>query len=93
MEQVDDLVLALAVEVAGRLVGQEQAGVVGERSRDGDALALADGELAGPVAAPVGEADLVDRVARLARVRSRGGQGPSNIGIWMFSSAVSVGIR
>ena len=30
MQQVDDLVLALAIEVAGRLVGQEQVRVVGE---------------------------------------------------------------
>ena len=30
MEQVDDLVLALAVEIASWLIGQEQAGVVSE---------------------------------------------------------------
>ncbi len=53
MQQVNDLVLALAIEIAGRLVGQEQAWVVGQCPRDRDPLALADGELAGVMSPPM----------------------------------------
>ena len=37
------------VEIAGRLVGQEDARRVGDRARDGDALLLAAGQLGRPV--------------------------------------------
>src|SRR5262245_17908885 len=37
------------VEISGRLVGQEDAGLVDQRPRDGDALALAARQLVGPV--------------------------------------------
>jgi hypothetical protein len=37
----------VVVEVAGRLVGQQQRGPVHQRARDGHALLLAAGELAG----------------------------------------------
>ena len=93
MEQLDDLVLALAVEVAGRLVGQEQARVVGERPRDRDRAGAGrrragrDGDTA------VGEARLPRSGARRARFARAATRVPSNIGIWMFSSAVNVGIR
>ena len=39
----------LAVEVAGGLVGEEEARRVAEGARDGDALLLAAGELVGKV--------------------------------------------
>ena len=44
-QQLDDLAAGLAVEVAGRLVGEEERRIVGERARDGDALLLAAREL------------------------------------------------
>ena len=71
----------LGVEVAGRLVGQQQRRVVDERARDRDALLLAAGELVGEVVQLRGEAgeaqdvrhlgaDLVARAAGdLQRVR------------------------
>ena len=44
-QQVDDVAAGRAVEVAGRLVGQQDRRVVGERARDRDALLLAAREL------------------------------------------------
>ena len=46
LEQVEDLAGGGAVEVAGRLVGDEQVGVGDDRPGDGHALFLAAGELA-----------------------------------------------
>ena len=41
-----DLVAGLGVEAAGGLVGEDQRGLVGQRTRDGDPLALPAAELA-----------------------------------------------
>ena len=49
----------LGVEVAGRLVGEDQLGVADQGAGDGDALLLAARELARPVLGAVGDADLV----------------------------------
>ena len=62
--QVDDLGRALAVEVAGRLVGPDDRRVVDQRPRDRDALALAARELVREV---VGAAREVDEAERLER--------------------------
>ncbi len=43
LEQRHDFGAGLGVEIAGRLVGQQDGRVVDERARDGDALALAAG--------------------------------------------------
>ena len=55
-EQPQDLVGALAVEVAGRLVGDDQVGVGDDRPGDRDALLLTAGELAGVMVLPPFEA-------------------------------------
>ena len=52
------------VEIAGRLVGEQQARRVDQRARDGDALLLAAGELARRVALAIAEADEFQRSAR-----------------------------
>ena len=49
--------LVWRVEVAGRLVGEEQRRLVHQRAGDGDALLLAAGELARQVVLAVGQAD------------------------------------
>ena len=49
-EQRHDLGAGLRVEVAGRLVGEQDRRVVHERARDGHALALAARQLVRPVA-------------------------------------------
>src|SRR6185295_2520910 len=56
-EEGDDLLAGLAVEVAGGLIGEEDGGAVDEGASDGDALALAAGELIGLVMHAVAEAD------------------------------------
>ena len=61
VQEVNDLILALAVQVAGRLVSQQEGWVVGERASDRDPLALADGKLSGTMCATVGEADFLDQ--------------------------------
>ena len=61
-----DLLCVLGVEVAGRLVGPDDRGVVDERSCDRDALALAARQLVGHVPRPVGKPD------ELERLRARG---------------------
>ena len=45
VEQLEDLLAGLAVERAGRLVGQQDQRVVDQRPRDADALLLPAGEL------------------------------------------------
>ena len=49
VEQLHDPDRGLGIEVAGRLVGQQQRRVVDERARHRDALLLAAGELVGEV--------------------------------------------
>src|SRR5688500_49887 len=61
-ENVHDVGAGRAVEVARRLVGEQDAGPVHQRARDGDALALAARELVGTVAHPVPEAHALERV-------------------------------
>ena len=61
-EQPHDFDAGLRVEVAGRLVGEQDRRVVDERARDGDALALAARELVRPVVIAVAQLDLVERL-------------------------------
>ena len=49
VEEGHDLVAGLGVEVAGGFVGEDDGGVVDKGAGDGDALALAAGELVGLV--------------------------------------------
>ena len=53
-----------AVEVARGLVGEDEAGAVHERARDGDALLLAAGELRRAVAEPLAEPELFEQRSR-----------------------------
>ena len=52
------------VELAGRLVGEEHGGPVGERASDGDALHLTAGELRGAVPGAVGQPHVGEQLAR-----------------------------
>ena len=60
------------VEVAGRLVGEDQLGLADQRAGDGDALLLATRQLGRAVLGAVGDADLVEHLvdARLALARA-----------------------
>ena len=68
-EELEHLVAALGVERAGRLVGEEQRRLVGERTGDREPLALPAGEHAGRFLRLVGEAEEVEEVAG-ARLRA-----------------------
>src|SRR5687768_6571431 len=56
-EQVEDVGGGFPVEVAGRIVGDEQRRIRDEGAGDGDALFLAAGKLGGGVVAAIGKAD------------------------------------
>ena len=73
-----DLALVRRVEIAGRLVGQQDRGVVDQRARDRHALLLAARELARMVGLAPGQAERAQRrvgalgaALRLARVEQR----------------------
>ena len=74
LEQLHDLLAGRRVEVAGRLVGEEDAGIVDERPGDRHALALAARQLVGPVIHAVAQPDALERAGRLraAGLRRRG---------------------
>ena len=56
----EDLAAGAAVEVPGRLVGEDHGGARGQRPGHGDALLLAAGELARAVLEALGQADGLD---------------------------------
>ena len=60
-EGVQDALAGHVIEVAGRLVAEQDPGVVGERPRDCDALLLAAGEPGGPVPGARRKADTGDQ--------------------------------
>ncbi len=91
-ERFRDGVPGLGVELAGRLVGDEEGGAVGEGPGDGDPLLPAAGEFTGPLCGVVGEADegqqQFDALLALARVARRS---RSRSGTPTFSAAVRIG--
>ena len=60
VEERHDLVAGLGVEVSGRLVRQDDGGIVDQGASDGDALALAAGEFVGFVQHARAEADALE---------------------------------
>ena len=76
LSSFEDLRLHGDVERGGRLVGDQQVGLVGERHRDHHALALAAGQLVRIACEPrlrIGNADLVEQFED-ARARRRAGK-------------------
>jgi hypothetical protein len=61
-QQLEHVGAGPGVEVAGRLVGEDDGRFGDEGTGDGDALLLAAGELGGPVGAAIAEADGVDQL-------------------------------
>ena len=81
------------VEVAGRLVGQQDLGVVGERADDRDALLLAAREPRRAVPRRSAEADPVEQLRRLAARAAARGTPAIICGSMTFSSAENSGSR
>ena len=72
-QQVNDLLAGLDIEIARRLVGQQQARRVHERTGDGDALLLAPGQLRRVVLFAIGETDtLQHRPGKITRIITTG---------------------
>ena len=61
LEQVHHRFAVLRVEVAGRLVGEQDRRLAAHGAGDGDALLLTAGELAGQVLGAVRHADALER--------------------------------
>src|SRR5215218_5396097 len=78
-DEEHDPLPCLGVELAGRLVGEEQPRPVGERAGDHDPLLLAARQLVGPMARPFGEPDEVEQLrdpaVALPRLRADEPQG------------------
>ena len=60
-EELHDRAAGAGVELAGRLVGEQEGGLIGEGAGDGDALLLAAGEFVRAVLRAVAEADHVEQ--------------------------------
>ncbi len=63
-EQVVEDARVAGIELARRLVGEQQPRPMRERGADGDALPLAAGELVGPGIALPGETDALEELVR-----------------------------
>jgi hypothetical protein len=57
-EEIKDDLASLGIQVPGRFVGEDDARLGHERTRDGHALLLATAQLAGPVAQAISQPDL-----------------------------------
>ena len=64
LQQIENLVAGLAIEIAGRLVAQQQRRVGDDGAGDADALLLAAGQLPRVVLRAIGEADDLQRDRR-----------------------------
>ena len=93
IEERRDLFAGRFVELAGRLVGEQQPRAVGERARDRDALHLAAGELRRPMVGAGGEADVLEQLASFAAAVRACDTPASDCGSSTFSAAVSIGSR
>ena len=89
-QKLDHLLSGLLVEIAGRLVGDEDRGIRRERAGERDALLLAARQLRGIMRQPLRQAD-VGQFGRRALCASA--IPASSSGTATFSSAVMVGIR
>ena len=94
-ERVEDLGAGRVVEVAGRLVGEEERRPGHERPGDRDALLLAGRQLVGLVALLAGQVDELDRRrgSRSAAARPRGSPPAIVNGSATFSATSRSGIR
>ncbi len=70
-EQFHDLPATVAIEGGGGFVGEDEAGLVGQRAGNGDALLLAAGERVRAVVGALGHAEVVEQFHGTPAGRSR----------------------
>ena len=73
LEHRHDLDAGAGIEVARRLVGQNQDRVIDQRTRDGDPLLLPSGELGGMMVLPVSQPNNFEFLSSLAPASARSG--------------------
>ena len=94
LEEFEHLLARAGIEIAGRLVGQNDGWVVGQRSCEGHPLLLADAQFARLVVACGRPGRRGPSSVRGPRQLLRLRRDPASIsGTWTFSSAVRYGIR
>ncbi len=92
-QRLEDVRRGVRIEIAGRLVGEEEARRVGNRAGDGDPLLLAARQFGRPMREPLAEAEEGEELRRRAPApRSSRGRAMS-CGITTFSSAENSGRR
>src|SRR3989442_1572881 len=72
VEEAQDLGGGIGVEIARRLISQDERRVVRERPRDGQSLLLASGEQIGIAAETIGQANMSQEIARAPAARGVG---------------------
>ena len=92
-EQLDDLAAGGAVEIARRLVGQQDRRIVGERARDRDALLLAARQLRRIVMPAVRQPDVGEQRRARAPAHPSRRRSPSAPGCSRAPSATAAGGR
>ena len=85
LDQIEHALGGVGVEVAGRLVAEQQLGALRERARDRDALRLASGQLAGQRVELGREPDQLEQLLR--RVAELGRRAPPSAALALASRA------
>ncbi len=93
IQQLGHVLARGLVQLAGGLVGQQQARLVGQCTRDRHALHLAARELRRPMVCPRGQPHVVQQLARPGLTVARARTPASDCGSSTFSAAVSIGSR
>src|SRR5215471_20979100 len=88
-EKRGDLTCVFIIEVADRLVGEDERGIVDQSPGNRDALLLAAAQFRRSVSGAIAKTDRVEQLPGTPEIRSALG----SIGTRMFSSAVSCGSR
>ena len=61
-EEIDHLLLMRGVDACRRLIGEDDAGPIGQRSRHRHSLLLANAQRCGLMVQPIGEADSLEQL-------------------------------
>ena len=93
MEQLEHALRGARIEIAGRLVCQQQRWTGHQRTGNGDPLLLTTRDLRGFLVGERAEADLLEQGARRVGLRPRVCRGGSSAASASFSSTLNAEIR